>query len=90
MSSLKIVRMLSGEDVLAKVEQNDSDYVSLDEAVVIIPTQNQSVQFVPYAPFVKQNQQILVKQSMVVYVADPAEDFVDHHRQMFSGLVVPK
>ena len=90
MSNLQIVRMLSGEDVLAKVERANDEFVSLDEAVVIIPSHNNQVQFVPYAPFVKKNEKVLVKQSMVVYIAEPAEDFVDHHRQMFSGLVVAK
>lgn len=88
MSSLKVVRMLSGEDVLCKVQHSDENTVTMDEAVVMVPTQNGQVQFVPYAPFVKDKQPITVKQSLVVYIADPATDFEDHHRKMFSGIVL--
>lgn len=89
MSKLSIVRMMSGEDVLCKLTDTGDSY-SIEDAVVIVPTPNNSVQFVPWAPFIKKDAIITVPKDRVLFVNDPAPEFESHHRQMFSGLVIPE
>lgn len=86
MSNLRILRMTTGEDVLAKVEQVEEHY-HLTKAVTIVPNQNQSVNFIPYSPFTEKDAPIRVHQSSVIFKEKPAHEFEQHHAQMFGEIV---
>lgn len=51
MSDIKILRMVSGEDVMAEVKDLGTSSFELTNSVVLIPDQNNQIQFIPYAPF---------------------------------------
>lgn len=80
--------MSTGEDVLCSFTQGDG-FVTLKDAVVIVPTQQNSVQFVPYSPFTDPETEIHVSSDKVMFVADPQNQFVNQHKQMFGGIVAP-
>jgi hypothetical protein len=86
--SVKVVRMLSGEDILCVCEDQD-DTIEIKDGVVIVPTQNQSVQFVPYSPFTTKDP-IQLNKDMVVFVADPDKSLQDQHKKMFGGIITPE
>ena len=88
--SVKIVRMLSGEDILCELKSVDSSLNELviDDAVVVVPTQNQSVQFVPYSPFTNKDP-ISINKDMVVFISTPETSLVNQHKKMFSGIITP-
>jgi len=85
--SVKVVRMLSGEDVLCECEDKDT-YLEVKDSVVIVPTQNQSVQFVPYSPFSTKDA-LQVNKDMVVFIASPDKSLEDQHKKMFGGIITP-
>lgn len=85
--SVKVVRMLSGEDVLCDCEDNGNSFEFVN-AVVVVPTQNQSVQFVPYSPFSTKDP-LTINKDMVVFVAEPDNSLVNQHKKMFGGILTP-
>ena len=85
--AVKIVRMLSGEDVLCDCEENDNNLVFRD-CVVVVPTQNQSVQFVPYSPFSTKDP-LTINKDMVVFIAEPDNSLLNQHKKMFGGILTP-
>lgn len=85
--SVKVVRMLSGEDVLCVCEDK-GDYLEVDDSVVIVPTQSGTVQFVPYSPFSTKDP-LQVNKEMVVFIADAESSLSNQHKQMFGGIVTP-
>jgi hypothetical protein len=87
MSDIKIVRMVSGEDVMAEVTTNGSS-LSFTNAVVLIPDQNNQISFIPYAPFV-QGDTVTVPNDKTIYVADPDESITEHYKKLFSKIVTP-
>jgi len=89
MSDIKIVRMYTGEDVLCKLKKTGEGFVQIDEAVVIVPTQQNSVQFIPWSPFSEEKETITVSEDKVVFISEPRSDFVNQHKQMFGGIVAP-
>ena len=86
--SVKIVRMLSGEDVLCDCEEN-KDHFIFNDAVVVVPTQQSSVQFVPYSPFTTKDP-LHVNKEMVVFVGEPDNSLVNQHKKMFGGIITPE
>lgn len=85
--SVKVVRMLSGEDVLCICEDKDH-FFEIKDSLVIVPTQNQSVQFVPYSPFTTKDP-IKLNKDMVVFVAPPEKSLEDQHKKIFGGIITP-
>lgn len=86
--AIKIVRMSTGEDVLADIVES-LDGVKLENAVVIVPTQEGRVTFVPYSPFTEQGEEINVKMDKVVFIANANKEFEDQHKKMFGGIITP-
>jgi hypothetical protein len=89
MSEIKIVRLYTGEDVLCKLKRTGEGFIQLEDPVVIVPTQQNSVQFVPWSPFTEEDEVITVAEDKVVFVATPRSDFTNQHKQMFGGIVAP-
>lgn len=85
--SVKIVRMLSGEDVLCDCEDKDT-FFEFENAVVVVPTQQSSVQFVPYSPFSTKDP-LSINKDMVVFIAEPDNSLVNQHKKMFGGILTP-
>lgn len=79
--------MLSGEDVLCNCEDKDH-FFEFQDSVVVVPTQNQSVQFVPYSPFTTKDP-LLINKDMVVFVGEPDSSLVGQHKKMFGGIITP-
>lgn len=86
-TSLKVLRMRSGEDVLSMIEDHGNS-VTLVDAVTLIPTQHGQVQFIPYVPFAEKGTPVEIQKDFIVYIVDPAQEMSDHYRQMTSGLLV--
>lgn len=101
MKSLKIFKLISGEDVLAQLESDEgSNFTLLNPvgiAIVRGPNGQPSVGFSPFplhsqqeAPSVKSHQTIDIPKSSVVYSYVPAQDFENNYNQLFgAGIVLP-
>ena len=88
MSEIKIVRMFTGEDVLCKVTIG-TDKILIEDAVVIVPTSQDSVQFVPYSPFTQKDSKLEIAHDKVMFISVPQNEFTNQHKQMFGGIVAP-
>jgi len=93
--TIKLVRLKSGEDLVADIDIN-TDAVTLENPAMIMPVGNPGADgqvqmgFGPWVPFAK-SKTFEVPREHVVFIADPADDIVNNYRQMFgSGIVVPE
>jgi hypothetical protein len=89
MSDIKVVRMITGEDVLCKVTVGQ-DNIIMEDAVVIIPSSQESVQFVPYAMFCDKDVSLEISKEKFIFIATPRNEFINQHKQMFGGIVAPQ
>ena len=87
--NVKLIRMWSGEDVIADlVEENDSIVIS--NPIVAIPSGNGQLGFAPWSPLLKdKDETIKVSKSYVVYIADTQEQIVEQYEKMFSVIQTP-
>ena len=93
MQEVKILRMTTGEDVIAKVGENDQG-VSLNKPFVIIPQQSapgQPIQLMMslYNAFGKSDTITLAKDK-IVFTTDPKDDILKSYEQNTSRILQPK
>ena len=93
MQDVKILRMTTGEDVIAKVGENDQG-VSLKQPFVIIPQQTapgKPIQLMMslYNAFGKSDT-ITIAQDKIVFQTDPKDDILKSYEQNTSRILQPK
>ncbi len=90
MEQVKIMRLTTGEDVIAKVGENDQG-VSLNKPFVIIPQQSapgQPIQLMMslYNAFGK-NDTITLDKDKIVFMTDPKDDILKSYEQNTSRII---
>jgi len=92
MSDVKVIRMTTGEDIIAKVGENDGG-ISLNKPFVIIPQQlgpGKPVQLMMslYNAFGKSDT-ITIDQDKVVFMTDPKDEIKSSYEQNTSKILTP-
>ena len=92
MQDVKILRLVTGEDVIAKVGENDQG-VSLNKPFVIIPQQSapgQPIQLMMslYNAFGK-GDTITIDQDKVVFMTDPKDEIKSSYEANTSKILTP-
>ena len=90
MDKVKILRLTTGEDVIAKVGENDQG-VSLHKAFVIIPQQTgpgKPIQLMMslYNAFGK-SETITLAKDKIVFMTDPKDDILKSYEQNTSRII---
>ena len=93
MSDVKIVRLQSGEDVIAKLEKDTMGNYNFEKPFVIIPTQSapgQPVQLMmtPYMPFADE-EKITVTADKVVAIVKPKKEILASYQKNTSKILTP-
>ena len=92
MSDVKILRLSTGEDVIAKVTNNsDAGTVTLKQPFVIIPHQQgpgKPVQLMMtlYSPYSK-NDTVDLKDANIISIVDPKEEILASYQQNTSSIL---
>ena len=88
--NVKLIRMWSGEDVIADLIDEKDDSVVICIPIVAVPAGNGQMGFAPWSPLLKgKNEELEVTKKYVVYTADPQEQIVDNYKDMFSVIKSP-
>jgi len=90
MSEVKLLRLSTGEDIIAKVGENDGG-ISLNKPFVIIPQQKgpgQPIQLMMslYNAFGKSDT-ITIDQDKVVFMTDPKDDIKSNYEANTSKII---
>ena len=93
MDKVKILRLTTGEDVIAKVGENDQG-VSLNKPFVIIPQQSapgQPIQLMMslYNAFGK-DETITLSKEKIVFMTDPKDDILKSYEANTSRIIQAK
>ena len=89
MSKVKIVRLTSGEELIARVEKTET-HVKMKKPAIIIPAGKEQIGLMGWLPYTKAEDGIEIELTSVLFVVEPVEEMVNQYEQSFgSGLVVP-
>jgi hypothetical protein len=89
--NVKLIRMSSGEDVVATIVEDGDEFLTVQDAIVAIPTGQGQMGFAPWSPIIsKEQKEIPVNKKFIVYIAEVNSDILDQYKQMFSTIVTPE
>jgi len=93
MSDVKVIRLSTGEDVIAKVDINSGSNIKLDKPFVIIPQQmgpGKPVQLMMslYNAFGK-GDKVEVARDKVVFMTEPKDEIKSSYEQNTSRILTP-
>ena len=88
---VKLLRVITGEEIVAEIVDENAAEVTLKNALVVIPTQ-QSVGFAPWATVIdRENPEVTVSRNHIVYVANLDESIRNKYDEIYgSKLVKPE
>ena len=92
--NVKLIRMWSGEDVIADLIDDKTDMgedvIVIANPIVAVPAGNGQMGFAPWSPLLKgKNEELQVTKKYVVYIAEAQEQIVEQYQDMFSVLKTP-
>ena len=88
--NVKLIRMWSGEDVVADVVKENEDTIVFINPIVAVPTGQGQMGFVPWSPLLKEKgSEIEIPRNYVVYMAEVQDTTVEGYTNMFSTIQTP-
>ena len=90
MIDVKLIRISTGEEIIAEVLSETDDSITVQNGLVVLPSA-QGVGFAPWATVISKDEpEITVKKNFVVYIAAVQDDVAQKYNEMFgSKLVTP-
>ena len=87
--TVKLIRMLSGEDVIDDITIEDTDSITITDPILAVPSQKQGqIAFAPWSPLL-QKDKLEVTKKYIVYIGDPQEEIIEQYNSMFGKLSKP-
>ena len=87
--TVKLIRMWSGEDVIADITKEDTDSITITDPIVAVPSQTQGqIAFAPWSPLL-QKDKLEVTKKYIVYIANPQDEIIEQYNSMFGKISKP-
>jgi hypothetical protein len=89
MSNVKIVRLLSGEEIIGNVEIVDVG-VKIKNPTILIPTPEGKLMFAKWMPYADTSEGIVLENKNIMFTLNAQKDLEDHFVSVVvNGLLVP-
>tara|TARA_R110000824_G_scaffold54673_1_gene150950 strand:- start:165 stop:476 length:312 start_codon:yes stop_codon:yes gene_type:complete len=90
MSETQIVRLSTGEEIVAKVTENEDSY-TLKRPAILIPAGRDQLAFGQWLPYADIENGIEISKKYVVFIIPPMTELANQYSSSFgSGIVVPE
>jgi len=88
--NVKLLRIITGEEVLAEVLSEDENTVTVQNGLVVLPNAN-GVGFAPWATVIsKEKKEITLSREHLVYVVECDDSVQDKYESIFGKIVKPE
>ena len=93
MSNVRIVKLRTGEELIATVVHNGSSHILLKKPCILVPTASNQIGIAPWAFVTKEAQEggVSIARTEVLYEGTPLDDLWNQYNSIFgSKLIVPE
>ena len=89
--SVKYIRFMSGENVIAEIVEDNADNIVVKNPIVAIPADQQGqMGFMPWAPLQDPAvDTITVDRSSVVFITEAQPPIIEQYANMFGTIITP-
>lgn len=88
MADVKIVRLTTGEELIAKVSDAGNSMIKLTDPLLIIPMQEGKLTFATWLPY-NSDKFVDVKKDSVMFLINPVSEMSNQYNQATGSVVVP-
>ena len=85
----RLVRLSSGEDVICNMIAIEDDYITVTDTIVAVPTGEGQIGFAPWSPLLRENEEVSIQMSHVVYISFANDNIREQYERMFSSVLTP-
>ena len=87
--TVKLIRMWSGEDVIADIVEDNSNSIVITDPIVAVPSPQQgNIAFAPWSPLL-QKDKLEVTKKYLVYIGEPQAEIIEQYNTMFGKISTP-
>ena len=87
--TVHLIRMWSGEDVIADIVEDKGDSIVITDPIVAVPAQTEGrIAFAPWSPLLEKDELEVVRR-YVVYIANPQEEIIEQYNLMYGKIQKP-
>ena len=88
--NVKLLRIVTGEEVIAELLSEDENTITVKNGLVVIPNA-QGVGFAPWATVIsKQKPEIVVNRKFIVYMVECDVNIIEKYESIFSPIEKPR
>ena len=88
--NVKLIRMWSGEDVVADLIDDKDETIVIANPIVAVPAGNGQMGFAPWSPLLKgKNEELEITKKYIVYIAETQTEIEEQYQSMFSVIQSP-
>jgi hypothetical protein len=88
MSNIQIVRLTSGEELIADVAIQTDGYL-LSDIAVLIPTQQNQLGLAPFMAYGEPKDGIFFKNEHIMFLIEPVDGLRQQYQTMFGKVITP-
>jgi hypothetical protein len=85
---MKLVRLITGEEVIASIEENSDNTITIKEGVMLLPAGEGRIGMVPFMPY-SDGSPITISKTHVMFMTNPSEDLYRQVLRATTGLETP-
>ena len=87
--TVKLIRMWSGEDVVADIVEENENITTIENPIVAVPSPQQGqIAFAPWSPL-HVKEKITITEKYVVYIGEPQPQIIEEYNTMFGKISTP-
>jgi hypothetical protein len=84
---IKLIRLTSGEEIIAELSHELNNTVMVYDAIVMIPAGQGKIGFMPWMPYTRAKDGLVLRKEDIMFIIDPIEDLIDQFKSARSGIV---
>ena len=88
MSEVKLIGLVTGEQLIVKVEDSTGTSWKVKNPAILMPMGEGKLGFAPWLPYADE-QNIFIKCDKIIFESVPQTDLYNKYNSAFGGLVVP-
>lgn len=88
MPEVIIARLSTGEELIARVKEDNAFDYQLADVLIIIPTKENSIGLVPFMPYSNcYSEGLTIKKSFVLFTVTPHEDLLTRYQEITGSII---
>ena len=86
---IKLLRLTSGEEIIAEIMHDLNNTVIVYDAIVMIPAGEGKIGFMPWMPYTRAKDGFILRKEDIMFIIDPIESLIDQFKSARSGITMP-